>query len=266
MSTPSVAPSVVGTAAIMSTTSSVILTGKVRPNQLQTVCYFEYGTSSQYGHRTKDLTIRPDTGAIEIRDTVRNLLPGTVYHFRVVASNSAGLLMGPDSVFVTLVEFVFPLTVGNRWQYHYYYWQITPEVGGVHEINGSQSWQIVTIGGGGPPFDVTVAVVRLDTIHDSVHNVAYNFDTTYVTQTQTTFPIVITTDSLRIGWPSLMTENTRRIPRTIAPGIDTLTIRASTGTDSSVRYVQGIGLVRWKSFISAIHAMKEELVLLSYSQ
>lgn len=249
----------------MSTTRFVILTGKVRPHQFRTTCYFEYGTSSQYGQRTNDLSIGPDTEAVEIRDTVRNLLPGTVYHFRVVASNSAGVMMGPDSVFVTLVEFVFPLAVGNMWQYHYYYRHITPEVGGVHEINGSQLWQIVTIGGAAPPFDVTVSVVKLDTIHDSVHNAAYDFDTTYVTQTHTSFPISVTTDSMRIGWSSLMTENTRRISRSIASGVDTLTIRASTGTDSSVRYVQGVGLVSWISFISAIHATKEQLILSSYS-
>ena len=40
----------------------------------------------------------------------------------------------------------------------------------------------------------------------------------------------------------------------------------TSGTDSSVRYVQGIGLVSWNSFISAIHATKERLVLLSYSR
>ena len=33
---------------------------------------------------------------------------------------------------------------------------------------------------------------------------------------------------------------------------------------ATIDFVQGIGLVSWSSFISAIHAAKERLVLLSY--
>jgi hypothetical protein len=96
-----VTPEVVTSVATMAAASSVVLTGRVKPNGSRTICYFEFGTSPLYGERTKDLDIGSGSAYVEFRDTLLGLAPATTYHYRAVGSSSAGLRTGPDSVFVT---------------------------------------------------------------------------------------------------------------------------------------------------------------------
>ena len=66
--------------------------------------YFEYGTSASYGH---DAPAPPtDNGTGLGHQTVppvsvTGLVPGTTYHFRLVASNSTGVAYGLDETFTT---------------------------------------------------------------------------------------------------------------------------------------------------------------------
>lgn len=61
-------------------------------------CGFEYGETTDYG--TTTATQRKETGETFSQE-VRGLLPGRVYHFRAVATNSAGTSYGADRTFHT---------------------------------------------------------------------------------------------------------------------------------------------------------------------
>lgn len=79
------------------------LTGAVDPHAWDTTYYFQYGTSTAYGASWPSVPI--DIGALEgaqgVLIYVQNLLPGTVYHYRLLASNGGGTTYGLDMTFTT---------------------------------------------------------------------------------------------------------------------------------------------------------------------
>ena len=77
------------------------LTGSVDPNGHSTSWYFEYGTSTSYGTRTSSRSAGSGRGFQSVSVTVSNLTPATIYHFRLVASNSAGTVNGSDGSLAT---------------------------------------------------------------------------------------------------------------------------------------------------------------------
>ena len=66
-----------------------------------TTWYFEYGTSTSYGTKTPSHSQGASAGAHTVSLGIAGLNPGTVYHFRLVASNSSGTTAGPDTVFTS---------------------------------------------------------------------------------------------------------------------------------------------------------------------
>jgi hypothetical protein len=83
------------------TTSSATLNGSLDPHGLTTTVYFQLGTTTSYGHRSP---MQSQTG-----NTYRNIFAHisglnthTTYHFRIVATNSAGTRYGSDKTFTTL--------------------------------------------------------------------------------------------------------------------------------------------------------------------
>ena len=94
------APVVTTNPATNITSSSGTLNGSLDPHGLTTTVYFQYGTTTGYGHTTP---MQSHTG-----NTYRNMaanigaLPThTTYHFRIVATNSAGTKYGNDRTFTT---------------------------------------------------------------------------------------------------------------------------------------------------------------------
>jgi hypothetical protein len=77
------------------------LNGVVNPNGAETKDYFEYGTTTSYGSKSRE-----QTTTVEKKPSilVEGLSTNTTYHFRMVATNSYGTSYGPDEVFTTLVE------------------------------------------------------------------------------------------------------------------------------------------------------------------
>ena len=69
-----------------------------------TYYYFEYGTSTAYG-QTSALPPGVDNGSSggnqEISAAVSNLLPYTLYHYRIVATDEFGTTVGPDQTVLT---------------------------------------------------------------------------------------------------------------------------------------------------------------------
>jgi hypothetical protein len=84
---------------------SVTLTGSVDPQGWETGYFFEYGPTAAYGSRwpSLDVTLGALTGGQPIVAFLQNLQPGTVYHYRLVATNPGGSGYGADETFATPV-------------------------------------------------------------------------------------------------------------------------------------------------------------------
>jgi hypothetical protein len=82
-------------------TSAATLVGAVNPGGLATSWYFEYGTTTSYGSRTATEKIGAGTSTLTVSAPLANLAPGTTYHFRLVATSSAGTSYGADASFAT---------------------------------------------------------------------------------------------------------------------------------------------------------------------
>ena len=83
-------------------TTSARLRGKLRPNSQATQYRFEYGPTADYGSATPTTYAGSGYDLLTMTAPVEGLAPGTTYHFRLVASNDAGVTEGPDRVFATL--------------------------------------------------------------------------------------------------------------------------------------------------------------------
>ncbi|HET8815356.1 MAG TPA: fibronectin type III domain-containing protein [Solirubrobacterales bacterium] len=78
------------------------LNGKVNPNGLETKMYFEYGTTTNYGSKTAEVNVGSGTSTLEKSEPLSGLSPSTLYHYRIVASNSHGTSQGVDQTFTTV--------------------------------------------------------------------------------------------------------------------------------------------------------------------
>jgi phosphodiesterase/alkaline phosphatase D-like protein len=79
------------------------LNGTVNANGFSTTVIFEYGLDTSYGFTwTADQS--PVTGSTNtaVTATLSELLPNTIYHYRVVATNANGTSNGADMTFTTL--------------------------------------------------------------------------------------------------------------------------------------------------------------------
>ena len=82
------------------TSSSARLNGSVNPHGLTTTMYFQYGRSTSYGSRTPNQT-KTGNSYQNVSANISGLTAHTTYHFRVVASNTAGTRYGSDRTFIT---------------------------------------------------------------------------------------------------------------------------------------------------------------------
>ncbi|HEX6762187.1 MAG TPA: hypothetical protein VF094_05260 [Gaiellaceae bacterium] len=99
--TTSGAPTVSTSAASSIAPTAAKLNGTVNPNGLSTSWYFEYGTSTSYGTRTSAKAAGSGSSTLKESASISKLRPATVYHYRIVASNSAGTNAGADRTFST---------------------------------------------------------------------------------------------------------------------------------------------------------------------
>jgi len=82
------------------TASSAKLNGSLDPHGLTTTVHFQYGTTISYGHNTTTQTQTGNTYR-NIAANISGLAAHTTYHFRIVATNSAGTKMGGDRTLAT---------------------------------------------------------------------------------------------------------------------------------------------------------------------
>jgi hypothetical protein len=94
-------PSATTGAASAVTQSGATVTGTVDPQGMATTYQFEYGTSSNYGLQTADVDAGAGTGAVDASANLAGLTNDTTYHYRVVATNAAGITRGADRTLKT---------------------------------------------------------------------------------------------------------------------------------------------------------------------
>jgi hypothetical protein len=84
------------------TQTSAKLNGTVKPNGEATTYHFELGTTTAYGTNTPEAgPIAAGSGNTSVSADVGALAPGTVYHYRLVATNPSGSVPGKDKTFTT---------------------------------------------------------------------------------------------------------------------------------------------------------------------
>ncbi|HEX4518909.1 MAG TPA: fibronectin type III domain-containing protein [Gaiellaceae bacterium] len=83
-------------------TTGVTLTGSVNPGGNTTTWYFEYGTSTSYSSKTPAKSAGSGSAPTGVSAAIAKLTAGTTYHYRLVATSSAGTVNGSDVTFTTV--------------------------------------------------------------------------------------------------------------------------------------------------------------------
>ena len=85
------------------TQTSAEIGGTVNPRGFATTYHFDYGLTSAYGLRAPQLDASAGSDASDhyVDQVLTGLSPGTTYHFRLVATNTAGTTAGADHAFTT---------------------------------------------------------------------------------------------------------------------------------------------------------------------
>lgn len=101
-------PTVTTSAASSVQEVQATLNGTVNGNGLNTTYHFEYGEATSYGSSTSVVGVA--SGGSSPSVTVIGLRPGTTYHYRIVATSTAGTSTGSDQTFKTL-----EVEASSRW-------------------------------------------------------------------------------------------------------------------------------------------------------
>jgi hypothetical protein len=139
IATPALAastPTVTSVSAQSITTNSAALHAEIDPNGTATTYFFQFGLTTAYGTTSVQKSAGKGTKAIDAAIEATALLPGTVYHYRVVAENAAGETVGNASSVTTnsavLVGVITPNNQATTYQFEYgtttAYGSLTPPV------------------------------------------------------------------------------------------------------------------------------------------
>lgn len=97
-----VSPPSVQTAPVLNISStSGTLTGSLNPGGLSATWYFQYGTSTSYGSKTTTQSLGSGHSTVAVNAPISGLSPGATYHYRLVATSSAGTSRSADATFAT---------------------------------------------------------------------------------------------------------------------------------------------------------------------
>jgi len=94
-------PTVATGAATTIRNHSAVLNGSVNPNGASTQYWFVWGPTTAYGGTSGHHGAGNGTRSVSVNVTASGLLPGTVYHYRMIAQNAFGTTMGRDRTFKT---------------------------------------------------------------------------------------------------------------------------------------------------------------------
>ena len=91
---------------------SATLNGSVNPLGSTTTVYFQWGTTTSYGHTTATQS-KTGNSPLPITANISGLSASHLYHFRIVAANGGGTSFGPDRTFTTLSATGSPVVKTN---------------------------------------------------------------------------------------------------------------------------------------------------------
>ncbi|MGI8573066.1 MAG: hypothetical protein ACR2L9_10655 [Solirubrobacteraceae bacterium] len=83
------------------TQKSAVLSASINPNGSTSTYYFQWGLTTGYGFTSRAHSAGHGTTAVAVTATAGGLVPGTVFHYRVVAFNKFGTSAGADRTFKT---------------------------------------------------------------------------------------------------------------------------------------------------------------------
>lgn len=168
--TPTAAPSAVTQPASSVSSSGAQLNGTVNPNGVVTSWHFQYGTTTAYGSSTETYSAGAGSQPVAVSAKLSGLVPAAAYHFRLVATSSAGTGTGVDLSFanaspplaatgsaegptansVTLTGSLDPHGLATKWYFQY----------GTTTSYGSQS-TTVSVAASNASEAVTAAISKL---------------------------------------------------------------------------------------------------------
>ena len=120
-------PAVTSETATNVTDTTAMLNATVIPSGFDTTCQFQYVADAAFQGSGYSTATSVDCSPFDLGSSfdpqttsasATGLTPGTVYHFRVVATNSAGTTNGDDTTFTTLVSFLSPDRPVRRRRHH----------------------------------------------------------------------------------------------------------------------------------------------------
>ncbi len=85
--------------ALAGTTAT--LSATINPNGTATTWYFDYGKTTSYGTKSPVANAGAGSANIGVSSNLTGLTGGTTYHYRIVATSSAGTTNGTDGIFTT---------------------------------------------------------------------------------------------------------------------------------------------------------------------
>ena len=100
-------------AATAITATGATVNGTVNPNGQATTYAFQWGVTTSYGNEAPLPPASAGSGSADVPVSLDlgGLASGTVYHFRVIASNTSGMATGADETFTTAGTAPAPATV-----------------------------------------------------------------------------------------------------------------------------------------------------------
>jgi hypothetical protein len=225
--TPLPKPVVLGESASGQTRAGAQLSGLINPENGATFYKFEYGTTSGYGTSTAEALAGSGSGQVPAGPTtIAELLPGTTYHYRLLAGSASGITAGEDATFTTLaltpplvstggasgisqVAATISATIDPQGLWSTYEFELGPTTGYGTKVFG--------IAGQGTVAETIAASIQFLTPGVTYHyriqasnsdGAAYGADQTFTTPT---FPLL--TPALAVGnlSPSMATGNVRGV-------------------------------------------------------
>jgi phosphodiesterase/alkaline phosphatase D-like protein len=97
------APTAVTGGASSITPRGATVSGTLNPGGDAATYVVEYGEDATYGQTTATANVADGTSDVAASRTLSGLEPGTVYHYRLVVTNTAGVARGSDQTFTTAV-------------------------------------------------------------------------------------------------------------------------------------------------------------------
>ncbi len=83
------------------TTTGAQLNARINPQGQEGTVRFDWGLTTAYGNTTAEVSAGSGKGTVARATTITALRPGKVYHYRAVAKNATGTVVGKDRTFTT---------------------------------------------------------------------------------------------------------------------------------------------------------------------